>query len=215
LFKYCCYYIILNFFTQSHLPKGWIGIKRLGLVCNGLINHSTNTQQLSWFLPTIKQSPNFTCSQLYDHLYTFFKSPGIIHAPQLFFQADNCFKENKNETVAVFLALLILFDWFKGVLISYLPKGHTHEDIDQLFSNMRIAMKYHDFDTLLDLLSKLLPKAYKSNRPVVTKVHPNIFNWKVFLKPYLPNLSGHSKPHVFHLERGVQNPQVCTCCMFF
>ena len=78
-----------------------------------------------------------------------------------YFQADNCFKENKNQTVlrycawlvsvcaSALLMLLVSTDdltfflqsgHFKLVYLSFLPTGHTHNDADSATSN--VAKKY-------------------------------------------------------------------------
>jgi hypothetical protein len=33
-----------------------------------------------------------------------------------------------------YLGLLVKFGWFKHIYMYSLPSGHTHEDIDQMFS---------------------------------------------------------------------------------
>ncbi|CAG2197711.1 unnamed protein product [Mytilus edulis] len=52
----------------------------------------------------------------------------------LYLQMDNCGRENKNRYVIAFLCLLVELGIFRKVKLSFLMKGHTHEDIDQLFS---------------------------------------------------------------------------------
>ena len=48
--------------------------------------------------------------------------------------ADNTVKSAKNQHVLKFLALLVARQLFKSVTLFHLMVGHTHEDIDQLFS---------------------------------------------------------------------------------
>ncbi len=50
----------------------------------------------------------------------------------LFLQLDNCWRENKNQFLLGYLTWLVDRGIFKDVEISFLPKGHTHEDIDQV-----------------------------------------------------------------------------------
>jgi hypothetical protein len=52
----------------------------------------------------------------------------------LYLQMDNCWRENKNRYLFGYLALLVFRRIFRTVFIHFLPKGHTHEDIDQMFS---------------------------------------------------------------------------------
>ena len=52
----------------------------------------------------------------------------------LYLQLDNCSGDNKNRFVLMFCAYLVHIGLFEKVKISFLCVGHTHEDIDQLFS---------------------------------------------------------------------------------
>ena len=56
-----------------------------------------------------------------------------IWAEELHVQLDNTTKDNKNHTVFAFLAWLVQSGKFHKVKVSFLPVGHTHEDIDALF----------------------------------------------------------------------------------
>ena len=64
-------YNIINFYMQSRMPKEWLSLFQLLLLCHGLIDHSNKTHQLTWFLPTIKQNPNLTISILYKLVWLF------------------------------------------------------------------------------------------------------------------------------------------------
>jgi hypothetical protein len=62
----------------------------------------------------------------------------------LYLQLDNCGRENKNVAVMAYLSWLINRKVFKFVEVSFLPVGHTHEDIDQVWSRTGIALKRND-----------------------------------------------------------------------
>ena len=66
---------------------------------------------------------------------TLLKLQGLrqIWAEDLHVQLDNTSKDNKNHTVFGFLAWLVAEGHFMTATISFLPVGHTHEDIDALF----------------------------------------------------------------------------------
>ena len=61
---------------------------------------------------------------------------------------DNCFRENKNQYVIAYLNFLVKSRVFHEVIVSFLPVGHTHEDIDQFFSRVSIYMKRNDAVTM-------------------------------------------------------------------
>jgi hypothetical protein len=52
----------------------------------------------------------------------------------LYLQMDNTSKDNKNSYMFAYLTYLVQSGVFKAVEVNFLPVGHTHEDIDQLFS---------------------------------------------------------------------------------
>lgn len=198
------------------MPKGWIKLQRIPFLCHGLINHSLRYQQLTWMLPTIPQDPNLTITMLYTHLQEKF-SGNAVRAPVFYLQADNCYKENKNKSMMFFCSLLVKWDWFEEVFYSFLPKGHTHEDIDRLFSFLRIVLTRDEYSTLDRLISYIMPRAYNQFVKVygdvkmkpTAKVHPPIYDWKSWIEPYLPPIAHHTKPHVFHFKKSASNPEVC------
>lgn len=51
----------------------------------------------------------------------------------MYIQADNA-SDNKNWTVLLFLAMLVYHGYTAHIYFSFLLVGHTHEDIDQVFS---------------------------------------------------------------------------------
>ena len=55
-------------------------------------------------------------------------------APKLYLQLDNCTSSNKTPAVLAFIAMLIEMGIFTEAEINLLFPGHTHIDIDQLFS---------------------------------------------------------------------------------
>ena len=56
--------------------------------------------------------------------------------PILRIQVDNCGKENKNQYMFAFCAILVKLRYFAEVYLSFLLVGHTHEDIDQRFKQI-------------------------------------------------------------------------------
>ena len=58
-------------------------------------------------------------------------------------QVDNTTKENKNHTLFGFMAWLVHEKVFAKTTISFLPVGHTHEDIDALFGVVARFLRKH------------------------------------------------------------------------
>ena len=56
-------------------------------------------------------------------------------------QLDNTTKQNKGQYLFAYLSLLIEYGVFISIEVSYLPVGHTHEDIDQFFSRISVWLR--------------------------------------------------------------------------
>jgi hypothetical protein len=76
---------------------------------------------------------------------------GLLLPPRLHVQFDNCSRENKNRCTHAYLEMLAVNGVFCEVQADYLPKGHTHEDVDQLFSRTGAAVSKAKVTTLTEL----------------------------------------------------------------
>jgi hypothetical protein len=182
-------------------------LKKLPIRAIGNINHSMGEREFVFYLPEYRKNPNLIISQLYWYIHRQLQQKGGKHAPILWIQADNCFKENKNRWILGFFSWLINLGWFREIMISYLPPGHSHSDIDQMFSTLSIFMDKHLIATPPDLMDKI-PKCYKKDitRPK-TMWLPGVWNWSGFFAPFLKDFSGIKDPHVF-LFRELSNGKV-------
>lgn len=127
---------------KTNLPWIWpvdkaiASLMRIKTHITGVIMHGHKPSCLLFvhFLD-VPHDPNLTCHIINQSLLSL---QGPI--PRNFnLQLDNTSKENKNSTVLVYLAILLLKGVFDSVTVSFLPVGHTHEDIDQLFSRIPVA----------------------------------------------------------------------------
>ena len=83
-------------------------------------NSSRTTEILSYALSKLPQEKRID----FRHI--------ILHI-----QGDNCSKECKNNTLLRHFAWQIAMRKLKGCQMSFLSSGHSHEDIDSMFSNLR------------------------------------------------------------------------------
>ncbi|XP_067660460.1 uncharacterized protein [Haliotis asinina] len=116
------------------------------------------------------------------------------HLPEtLYLQADNWPKDNKNKTLLYFLALLVKLKIFKKVKLSFLMVGHTHEDVDQLFSVFARELRQRRAATCEALLQVL---ASSSNpKPTATALDGVWDMRQLFSNCDSPK--GHKEAHVF------------------
>ncbi|XP_070553722.1 uncharacterized protein [Ptychodera flava] len=118
---------------------------------------------------------------------------------QLHLQLDNCYRENKNRFLLSFASLLVEYDIFEEVVLNFLPVGHTHEDIDQMFSRVSTALKKTNSFTMQELMHNV----HESYTPAIKVQEVKyMFNVKEWLQPYMAGrFGGHSKPHNFRIRK--------------
>ena len=118
-------------------PKNLDGHDVLNVHLTGVIIHGHLHQLYTW-VDNFPKDSNVTATVLLEALKDLqkIKGPKYEHPRNLYLQLDNCSGENKNRFFLTFLALLIQLGVFDRIKLSFLQVGHTHEDIDQLFSRL-------------------------------------------------------------------------------
>ena len=139
-------------------------------------------------------SSNMTIAILMNILYMYKDSL----PPVLYLQMDNCGRENKNRFVFAFCALLVELGVFRKIKVSFLMVGHTHEDVDQMFSRFSTYLRRTDAFAMDDLTSAF----EKSYTPMPTAILlENVPDFCRWLHPQIDDMCFHSKPHVFKFTR--------------
>ena len=103
---------------------------------------------------------------------------------KLYLQLNNTCKQNKSRYLLGFAGYLVLRKILKSVKISFLPVGHTHEKIDQMFSRLAVYLRSHNLLSMDDLLSAL-EKCYQPTPKA--KYLKSLANISGFLHEYLPS----------------------------
>jgi hypothetical protein len=89
------------------------------------------------------------------------------------------------------------------IIISFLPKGHTHEDVDQLFSRLSVYLRRHDAHCR-DALCRAFEQAYttKDAVPLRALYVDRLSNFSGWIHPYLNHkfFEGISTYHQFRFE---------------
>lgn len=82
------------------------------------------------------------------------------------------------------------------IQLSFLYVGHTHEDVDQVFSTITDRLKYKEVQTFPQLL-RILPNALELR---------GLFDIKKWIEKYIIDLKDHSKPGSFRFKRNIKCP---------
>ena len=137
-------------------------------------------------------SSNMTITILMNILYMYKDSL----PPVLYLQMDNCGRENKNRFVFALCALLVELGIFRKIKVSFLMVGHTHEDVDQMFSRFSTYLRRTNAFTM-DELTNAFEKSYS---PMPTAILlENVPDYCRWLHPEIEDMCFHSKPHVFQV----------------
>lgn len=157
-----------------------IPVKLMGAIVHGLG---------SWVfthLDHVRAGSNATLDCLVRVLQQVHHARGGNLAPKLYLQLDNTCKQNKNKYVMSFLALLVEHGVFREIVVSFLPVGHTHEDIDQMFSRFAIALRKADFLSRHGM-GEVLARSYhnKAGEPVKVAHLDRFTNFSDWIKPHI------------------------------
>ena len=125
-----------------------------------------------------------TCSLLWHHLCQIREDPQR-RSRHLQIQMDNCSGENKNRTVFAFCGMLIHKKIYESVTLSFLIPGHTHDDIDQMFSTWSQYFRRNNLYTL-DHISEFVNQTYTDSNKKPT---PYNLSWLCDFKSWLDNLN--------------------------
>ena len=149
----------------------------------------------------VKQGVNITIEVLQRALRAY-ETSGQQLPDTLYLQLDNTCKQNKSRFLMAYLGELIRAGVFREVYVSFLPVGHTHEDIDQMFSRFAMAIRVRDTVTMEEMIG-VFRDAYQTAeglRPNVSIVH-----YVANISEYVDNLTkawsnfGVAQYYQFHL----------------
>lgn len=204
----CCDKIPLP--HRAPFVKAWLRkSNRFSVTTIGLLDH--NAAKHLYYYPTFAwpQDPNLILSILWQYLVKQFSGPGRTKASTLYVQADNKVAENKNKYTFCFWTMLIQQGVFSDVFLYFLPPGHTHEDVDQLFSTFKKALKYKSALGLPELL-ELIQNSFvveEETVPVMEAVEI-VYDWKTFFRQHMNNIHYFTQPRCFHFYRNSEGKVV-------
>jgi hypothetical protein len=127
----------------------------------------------------------------------------------LLLQLDNTSKQNKGRFLFAYCQLLVKWNVFKRVYISFLPVGHTHEDIDQFFSRISVYLRKNDAMSRTMLGRCIIAAFMKYGRRPIVKHWNSIANISGWLDKYVRIAKDCS---LFYYYRFMKNTQKKTVC---
>ncbi|XP_074662021.1 uncharacterized protein LOC141914665 [Tubulanus polymorphus] len=163
------------------VPKEFSSNELLKTHVTGVICHA---MQRRYCYLDVLQYPHDSNMVMNVLLKTLWKESVNGHLPPiLYLQADNTCRENKNRYLLAFLELFVRLGICHETNLSFLSVGHTHEDVDQMFSVIAGTLRKEEALTLDAMLQKLIGGQFLNG----------LFDIRAWLEPHIRNISGHSK----------------------
>ena len=186
----------------ARMSKDTESLFQYGSVVTGVLSHGDTATPAAAYLSdsSLPKDANLVIYILVMMIQLRLAASGII--PEvLYLQLDNCAGENKNRYLLFFCGLLVAWKIFRKVKVSFLPVGHTHEDIDQMFSRFAEWLRNHDIFTVEELAEGLRQSFTAENKPPLVECLSTLPDYKSWMKNVMPHtFQGHSGPMCFKFE---------------
>ena len=124
-----------HFKDCSHLISE---IRRIKMHLYGALVHGIGAYAFT--IPDHEPQGHNTTIQVLHHILCDISNKSYL-PKVLKLQVDNTTKQNKGQFLYGYLDLLVEYGVFETVEVSFLPVGHTHEDIDQFFSRISVWLR--------------------------------------------------------------------------
>ena len=171
----------------------------------GVLLHNgklVNDKHLSVFVNNdqFSQGANKTVTIVFSVLLKFQRQLGRLPR-KLLVQSDNCSKDLKNQYVLAFYYLLVELNVFEEVLVSHMPPGHTHNQLDFCFGLIANKLKRVDIPTFEALKGEISNVVLPS---CTIKVHELIYTTdfqKFITDGHLLQIQGHRSFFQFKIRK--------------
>jgi hypothetical protein len=193
--------------ARQHFSKAVIMHTMMKTNLTGILAHGRKPSVFvhSWY-PYFPHDSNSVVSSIMKVLRDL-EETGQGLPPRLRIQADNCARENKNKYILTLLALLVKFGYFEEVEMGFMIVGHTHTDVDALFSIFSKKLMNHDCLTL-DELHELVEKNHHDHPSC--KVIDEMADWHSLVEHQVvqgaDRIIGYLMPHQFRFYMLGDNP---------
>ena len=157
-------------------PKDWDSAARIKTKLGAIMFHGDAVSSGVYYYPIDSErttkGANFWCTVLCHAIGAQrqrLSDCGRRFGKVFYLQCDSA-SDNRNFTVACFTEWLVRNGTFHKVKVSFLPVGHTHEDIDAMFGRLSKAIHHAPQSELVKTWEdafKIAKKATRSSREMV------------------------------------------------
>jgi hypothetical protein len=166
----------------------------------GVLVHGEHVHAYTYF-ENFKQGNNVTIQAIHSALCSKMARDGRL--PSTFYlQLDNTSKQCKARFMIGWLGYLVYRGVFRHIVLSFLPVGHTHEDIDQVFSRLSVYLSCHDALNM-EQLHKAIRQSYQTRegQRADCEFWPRCANFSEWISPYLTSYEGISRYRQFRFYK--------------
>eukprot|EP00873_Tetraselmis_striata_P022857 jgi/Tetstr1/443121/TSEL_031177.t1 len=151
-----------------------------------------------YYTNTIPYDSSTTCTLIWITIMKEIQHRGR-KIPYIRIQMDNTVRENKNRNVAALCNWLVSIGICDVIHLVFLPVGHTHERVDQIFSRISLALSRssaYTIEAFLDLVAKAF-----SPTPEIAELSLSL-DFSEWLRPHFQDhIQDISKRHKFEFTR--------------
>jgi hypothetical protein len=181
----------------------WASMLFLKMLVYGVVIYTPALHRIMFTgLDVFPQTPNLVISIIHAVLVRYL-SASSFHPATLVLHLDNCFHDNKNFTIIAYCSYLVAIGWFSEIRIQYLITGHTHDLIDQMFSNIRkcawgfVAATLGQFNLLLQQIYHTLCRSGQFEALNIS----HCWDWQSWFLPHVHQFSHLNDVHQIRLFR--------------
>jgi len=125
-------------------------------------------------------------------------------------QLDNTTKQCKSKKLFGYLGFLVYSGVFKLVEVSFLPVGHTHEDIDQFFSRISVYLRSHNAVSRTKLGAAIHRSYTKYGKHPIVDHWDRVANISGFMDDAVPTVPDISL--YYHFRISIFDGMTCSFC---
>jgi hypothetical protein len=141
----------------------------------------------------VTKSANLTAHIILCEIEDFMKDNNNIPPEEIYIQIDGG-AENSNKLIVIVCELLVVKRLARLIVLSRLPVGHTHSDIDQVFGVMNGAVSQHKAIYTLEQWKEVVEGAFKRENMKLKVVDVTIVpNYHEFIDNIHHNFSNFAK----------------------
>ncbi len=182
--------LVLPYWGYHCSPRAVYYMSRMNVYLFGVVDESSNSFA-GYVYPEnfvdskdkpTKKGSSHVIAMLYHHLeQNGLTDPERTFDRDLYFAADNCSGQNKNQYVLQFLCLAIELGWADNIYFDFMVAGHTKFGPDRWFGMIGKHIIGLDAWNMYDLVSNI-SGAFKHQHTVKDLTNENCVNFKPFLQ---------------------------------